>query len=165
MALDMHLKLTGGSLTFKGSSKHAKHPDEIQILAWSWGASQSGSFAHGEGGSGAGKANIQDISITKYLDKSSSVFLKGVTTGSHVDTAILSMSKAGGDQQDFLTITLTNVMVTSYTTGGSGGEDMITENISLTFGKVEFEHFAQKKDGTVASSGKTTYDLEAVKAS
>ena len=69
MALDMHLKLEGGAVKFAGESKHAKHKDEIQVLAWSWGMSQSGSFGHGTGG-GAGKANVQDISFTKYIDKS-----------------------------------------------------------------------------------------------
>lgn len=160
MALDMHLKLEGGKIKFEGTSKHAVHSKEIQILAWSWGASQSGSFADGEGGSGAGKANLQDLSITKYLDKTSPLFLKAVTSGEHIGVATLSMSKAGGEQFDFLKIVLTDVMVTSYSTGGSGGEDMLTENLSLTFAKIEFEHFKQSKDGTVSQTGKTSYDLQ-----
>ncbi|MBZ0134552.1 MAG: type VI secretion system tube protein Hcp, partial [Rhodanobacter sp.] len=75
----MHLKLEGGDVTFTGESKHTKHKDQIQLLAWSWGMSQSGSFGHGTGG-GAGKANVQDISFTKYLDKSTTSFIKALVT-------------------------------------------------------------------------------------
>ncbi len=162
MALDMHLKLEGGSVTFTGDSKHKGHTDQIPLLAWSWGMSQSGSFTSGGSGGGAGKANVQDLSFTKYLDKSSTQFIKALVTGAHMDKATLFVSKAGGKQEDFLVVTMEHVMVTSYSTGGSGGEDMITENISLTFGKFTFEHFGQKADGSVASTGKTTYDMEAV---
>ena len=44
------------------------HAEEIDVLAWSWGMSQSGSMHMG--GGGAGKVNVQDLSFTKYIDKS-----------------------------------------------------------------------------------------------
>ena len=164
MALDMHLKLEGGSVKFAGESKHAKHKDEIQVLAWSWGMSQSGSFGHGTGG-GAGKASVQDISITKYIDKSTTSFIKALVTGDHMDTVTLSVSKAGGKQEDYLTIKLTSAMVTSYSTGGSGGEDMLTENVSISFAKFDVEYFAQNDKGVVASAGTVGYSVEEVAAS
>ena len=164
MALDMHLKLEGGDVTFTGESKHSKHKDQIQLLAWSWGMSQSGSFGHGTGG-GAGKATVQDISFTKYLDKSTTSFIKALVTGSHVDTATLFVSKAGGKQEDYFTIKLTSAMVTSYSTGGSGGEDMLTENITLGFAKFDVEYFAQNDKGVVASAGTVGYSIEEVEAS
>lgn len=164
MSLDMHLKITGGTVTFVGESKHTTHPNEIQVLAWSWGMSQSGSFGHGSGG-GAGKANIQDISFTKYIDKSSTSFIKALVTGAHSDTVVLAVSKAGGTQEDYLTITLTSAMVTSHSTGGSGGEDMLTENVSISFAKFDVEYFTQNDKGAVASAGKVGYSVEEMKAS
>lgn len=163
MALDMHLKLEGGSVTFTGESKHTKHKDQVQLLAWSWGLSQSGSFGHGSGG-GAGKASVQDISFTKYLDKSSTAFIKALVTGAHVDTVTLFVSKAGGKQEDYFTIKLTSAMVTSYSTGGSGGEDMLTENVSLSFAKFDIEYFKQDDKGVVASAGTVGYSVESVEA-
>jgi len=164
MALDMHLKLEGGKTTFEGESKHSKHAKEIQLLAWSWGLSQSGSFGHGTGG-GAGKANVQDISFTKYIDKSSTAFIKALVTGDHVSTATLTVSKAGGEQEDYWKMTLTSAMVTSYSTGGSGGEDLFTENITLSFAKFDIEYFKQDDKGKVASAGTVGYSVEEVKAS
>ncbi len=61
MAQDMYLKI--GDV--KGESKDKSHKDEIDVLAWSWGVSQSGSM-HMGGGGGSGKVNAQDLSVTKY---------------------------------------------------------------------------------------------------
>ncbi|HYN78560.1 MAG TPA: type VI secretion system tube protein Hcp, partial [Lamprocystis sp. (in: g-proteobacteria)] len=66
MAVDMFLKLEGVT----GESQDKTHTGEIDVLAWSWGLSQSGTF-HTGGGGGAGKVNVQDLSFTKYIDKSS----------------------------------------------------------------------------------------------
>ena len=58
MAVDMFLKLDD----VKGESRDNKHKDEIDVLAWSWGVSQSGTM-HTGGGGGAGKVNVQDLSL------------------------------------------------------------------------------------------------------
>ena len=62
MTLDMTLKIDG----VDGESKIKDHEGEIDVLAWNWGLSQSG-LVHVGGGGGSGKANIQDLSITKYI--------------------------------------------------------------------------------------------------
>ena len=70
MAVDMFIKIDG----IKGESKDKKHKDEIDVLAWSWGMSQSGTF-HTGGGGGAGKVNVQDLSFTKWVDKASAALM------------------------------------------------------------------------------------------
>jgi len=160
MAVDMFMKI--GDI--KGESTDKKHPNEIDVLAWSWGISNSGT-THQGGGGGAGKANVQDISFTKYLDKSSTAFIKALVTGAHITTVTLFISKAGGKQEDYFTIKLTSAMVTSYSTGGSGGEDMLTENVSISFAKFDVEYFAQNDKGVVASAGTVGYSVEEVAAS
>ena len=65
------------------------------MLAWSWGASQSGT-THIGGGSGSGKASFQDLSITKYVDASSYKLLKVLSRGDHIPEALLTVRKAGG---------------------------------------------------------------------
>lgn len=158
MSLDMHLELKGGGVTFEGESKHTKHSGKIQVLAWSWGLSQTGSFGVGSGG-GAGKANVQDISITKYLDSSSTSFLLALTKGAHMDTATLFVSKAGGKQEDYLKIELKKAMITSYSTGGSGGEDLLTENISINFEEYKVTYSMQDDKGKVNEKGSASYSV------
>ena len=144
MAVDMFLKMSGD---IKGESKDAKHKDEIDVLAWSWGVSQSGTF-HMGGGGGSGKASFQDISVTKYVDKASNGLLRACSTGEALDTADLSVRKAGKKPLEYIVIKMKNVLITSISPGGSGGEDRLTENISLNFEEVEYTYTPQKPDGS-----------------
>lgn len=143
MAVDMFLKLTD----IEGEAQDDSHAKEIDVLAWSWGLSQSGTF-HVGGGGGAGKANFQDISVTKYVDKSSMTLMGKIATGEHIDEATLVVRKAGGKNPlEYIKIVMKKVMVTSVSTGGSGGEDQLTENITLNFAEVETFYKPQTEKG------------------
>lgn len=163
MAFDMHLKFEGGKLKIEGSSAHSKHKGQIPILAWSWGASN---FANVHGGSttSGGKADVQDLTITKYVDNCSNALLNAVCTGARMDSVVLYVTNAVGDQTDFLTLTLSEgVLVTSWNTGGSGGEDRLTENFTLHFGKFNFAFQPQTPEGKADGGAKEfSYDMQQV---
>jgi type VI secretion system secreted protein Hcp len=143
MAVDMFLKL--GKI--EGEATGDGHKGEIDVLAWSWGLSNSGS-AHMGGGGGSGKVNVQDLSFTKYIDKSSPDLMLYCCNGTHLPDAKLTVQKAGGDKPlDYLKITLQDLMVTSVSTGGSGGEDRLTENVTLNFAKVKLRYVEQTAKG------------------
>ena len=148
MALDMFMNM---GATIKGESRDKVQgpKGDIDVLAWSWGMSQSGS-THMGGGGGAGKANFQDLSFTKYIDSSSSALMVALAKGSHIAKCELLVRKAGEGQQKYIHITLKEVIVTSVSTGGSGGEDRLTENVTLNFGEVKFDYTPQDSKGTVA---------------
>lgn len=142
MALDMFIQI--GAL--KGESVDKVHAGKTDVLAWSWGVSNSGS-AHVGGGAGAGKANVQDLSITKYIDKGTPDLLLSCCNGKHHDKATLIVRKAGEKPLEYLTVTMTEVMITSVSTGGSGGEDRLTENVTLNFASVKVDYVEQTKGG------------------
>ena len=157
MAMDMFIKI--GDL--KGESRDKVHKENIDVLAWSWGMSNSGS-AHMGGGAGSGKVNVQDISFTKYIDASSNALMDAACTGKHFKEAKLTVRKAGGTPMEYVIITLTEVMVTSVSTGGSGGEDRLTENVTLNFAKFKFSYQPQKADGSKDGGTKdVVYDIAA----
>ena len=158
MAVDMFIKIEG----VKGESKDDKHKDEIDILAWSWGASQSGT-THMGGGGGAGKVNIQDLSFTKYIDKSSADLLLACCNGKHYDKALLTVRKAGENPCEYLKITMSDLIITSVSTGGSGGEDRLTENVTLNFAQVEVEYTEQDNKGKGGSPVKMGWNIAANK--
>jgi type VI secretion system secreted protein Hcp len=114
--------------------------------------SQSGS-THTGGGGGAGKANFQDISFTKYIDSASQALMGALAKGSHIPKVTLLVRKAGEGQHVYLQIDLEEVIVASLSTGGSGGEDRLTENVTLNFAKVAFDYHKQNDKGAVASAG------------
>jgi type VI secretion system secreted protein Hcp len=143
MAVDMFIKI--GDL--KGESVDDKHKEEIDVLAWSWGMSQSGTTHLGTC-AGAGKVNVQDISFTKYVDKSSPNLMQYCCNGKHFAEALLTVRKAGETPLEYLKLTLKDLMITAVSTGGSGGEDRLTENVTLNFSQFKVEYTPQKKDGT-----------------
>ena len=142
MAVDMFLKLEG----VNGESKDKAHTKEIDILSWSWGMSNSGS-AHVGGGAGSGKVSVQDLSVTKYLDSSSAPLMLSCCNGEHFGSAVLTVRKAGEKPLEYLTIKLQEVVITSVTTGASGGDDRLTENVTLNFAKVKVEYLPQEAKG------------------
>ena len=143
MAVDMFLKIEGD---IGGESQDSKHEGEMDVLAWSWGMSQAGSF-HTGGGGGSGKANFQDISVTKWIDKASPVLMHYCANGGHFAKATLTVRKAGEKPLEYLVIKMTDVLITSVSTGGSGGEDRLTENVTLNFREVHLNYKEQKPDG------------------
>src|SRR5262245_46142649 len=143
MAVDMFLKIDD----VKGESRDDKHAGEIDVLAWSWGASQSGTTHSGTGG-GAGKVNVQDLSLTKYVDKSSPGLLLSCCNGKHYKEAVLTVRKAGEKPLEYLKITMKELLISSVSTGGSGGEDRLTENVTLNFAEFKVEYSPQKADGS-----------------
>ncbi|MGO9992906.1 MAG: Hcp family type VI secretion system effector [Steroidobacteraceae bacterium] len=163
MAMDMFLTFDS-SANIKGETVDSvyKSKNGIDVLAWSWGVSNSGS-AHTGGGMGAGKANFQDISFTKYVDLASPALMDSCAKGTHIPTAKLIVRKAGGASAlEYLVFSLDNVLVSSYSTGGSGGEDRLTENVSLNFAKVTVDYATQQsKDGTAGPKGNFGYDIAA----
>lgn len=154
MAVDMFMKIDA----VKGESIDAKHGGEIEVLAWSWGMSQSGTMHQGPGG-GAGKVSIQDLSFTKYVDSASPHLMKACATGQHYKAATLVVRKAGGTPLEYITIKMAEVLISSVSTGGSGGEDRLTENVTLNFAEVKFNYVPQDAKGGAGTAIPMGYDI------
>jgi len=156
MASDIFAKL--GDI--KGESLDSKHKDEIEVLSYSWGVSNAGSMAHGSGG-GEGKATFHDLSFVHKIDKASPVLLQACATGTHIKEATITHRKAGKEQHEYLIVKLNDVIITGVTHGGSG--DGHSENVSISFAKVDFQYKMQKPDGSLDAPVNFKYDLKANK--
>ena len=144
MVINMGSNFAGESIC---KVQGALQPGNIDVLAWSWGmSSQSGSSRMGGGAAGgAGKSNFQDLSFTKYVDSASNALMLCLAKGQRIPVCVFMALKDGGPPIMYTQITMTDVMVSSISTGGSGGQDRFTENVTLNFGKVKFSYF--KSDG------------------
>ncbi len=157
MAVDIFLKLSNN---IKGESQDATHADEIDVLAWNWGLSQSGTTHVGAGG-GGGKVNVQDISLTKYVDLASNDLIKRCTNGEHIENGELIVRKSGGAAPvEYFRIKMENIMITSYATGGSkDGLDRIQENLTLNFRKFEVAYTLQEESGAAGAESLAGWDI------
>jgi len=155
MPVDILLKIDG----IDGESKRYGHKNEIDVLTWSWGMTQSGSM-HTSDGRGSGKVSVQDVSLTKYVDKASTKLIGACCKGQHLEEAILTVRKSGGDPLDYITVKMWPVLVTSVSTGGSGDEDRLTENVTLNFTEVKVSYTPQKEDGSADAALDFTWNIE-----
>src|SRR5579872_497790 len=159
MAVDYFLLLDG----VQGESTDDKHKNEIDIESFSWGATNSGSAGSGTG-SGTGKVAQSDFHFVKKHDKSSPPLFIGCCTGQHFKKATLTVRKAGGGQQEYLTYKFEGVLISSYQTTGSGGENVIPkDNFSFNFSSLEHSYKTQNADGTLGAESKQKYDFLANK--
>jgi len=155
MAIDSFLKVG----TLKGESVVKGFEDQIQILSWGWGMTQSGT-THSASGGGAGKVDVSDMQITKYVDASSPTLALACCKGTHFDTATLTMRKAGGTALEYVTLTLTDLIVTAYSVGDSGGGDLLSETVTLNFSKFKYSYQPQDSKGAKkGGSIDATYDI------
>ncbi|WUR11062.1 type VI secretion system tube protein Hcp [[Empedobacter] haloabium] len=157
MAVDIFINMSNG-IEGETTDKVRAANKDIDVLAWSWGMSQSGT-THMGGGGGSGKASFQDLSFTKYVDTASNALMFALAKGTHIDKAELIVRKSGEGQKPYITITMEEVIVTSVSTGGSGGEDRLTENVTLNFAKVKFAYKPQSEKGILGAEKPFTWNI------
>lgn len=158
-AVDYFLKIDG----IEGESKDSKHKGTIDVESWSWGETNSGSHSAG-GGGGAGKVTMQDFHFTMKMNKASPKLMLACAQGDHIKEAKLICRKAGTDQQEYLNITLSDLLVSSYQTGGSSGSSLLpVDQISLNFTKVKVEYKEQNEKGALTGAATAGWDLKANK--
>jgi type VI secretion system secreted protein Hcp len=148
----------------EGESQDSKHKGEIEIDSWSWGETQSGASGGG-GGGGAGKVAMQDFHFVTKVSKASPKLLLACASGQHLSKALLSGRKSGKDQQAFLEVTLTDLLVTSFATGGvEVGGALPTDQFALNFAKIEYKYTERKPDGSLGTPIKVGWDVKANKS-
>jgi type VI secretion system secreted protein Hcp len=155
MAVDAFLKIDD----IKGEAADDKHAGEIDVLAWSWGASQPASTQVGSGG-GAGKVSVKDLVITKYVDRSTPTLLNHCFNGTSIKQAVLTQRKAGGKSAlEYIKITMEGGIVSSIETNESAGNERLTESVKLNFARVKFDYTPQKDDGSGDAVVKFGFDI------
>ena len=158
MPMEMFLKLAG----IEGESIDAKHKGEIDVLAWSWGLSNQPP-AGGGGGGGTGRATIENISINKTVDLASPLLLSFGAQGKRIADGTLTTRRPGKAGNEFLLLKMTNVVVTSVHVAAAQDQNVPTENVTLSFGKVEFVYRATKPTGGPCAEKIFTWDVAAGK--
>ncbi|OCX66471.1 Hcp1 family type VI secretion system effector [Thioclava sp. SK-1] len=157
MAIDCFLKLENN---IKGESQDAGHIDWIDVLSWNWGMTQSGTTHMGHGG-GGGKVDVQDITVSKYVDAATHDLIKRCCSGEHISAGQLVVRKSGGAAPiDYLTIDFEDIMISSYSTGGmKDGLDRVQETLTLNFRRFEVTYTVQEQDGTAGPQSQAGWEI------
>jgi type VI secretion system secreted protein Hcp len=158
MASNIFLKIDG----IKGESTDVNHPNEVEVLSWSWGVSELFISSIGSGIVG-GKPNIGNFVITKELDKASPNLLRACLKVTHIKEVVLTQRRAGAGKLNFLTITLQDVLISSLNDSEDGVALRPTENIVFVFAKVIYQYVPQKPSGLPDTPVTLKWDVKANK--
>ncbi|MCU0577717.1 MAG: type VI secretion system tube protein Hcp [Desulfobacterota bacterium] len=150
-----------------GESTDDKHKDWIEVLSMHSGVSQPASgSASTAGGRSAERCNHSDFSIVKTLDKSSPKLALFCCNGKHIPSVKIELCRAAGDKTKYMEYILSDVIISSYRPGGSaqGGETLPLEEVSFSYGKIEWVYTAtDTKTGKPSGDVKAYWDLTANK--
>jgi type VI secretion system secreted protein Hcp len=149
---DFFLKVDGVT----GESQDAKHKDEIEVLGWSWSEQQPNITATGA----AGKVSMADFHFSMSVNTASVRMALMCATGQNVKSAVLTCRKAGKEPQEYLIITLSNVMVSSFQSGASASSNVVpVDQFTLSYDKIEWQYRRQLPDGTLGPPVKVGFNL------
>lgn len=157
MAVDALLNIEGPDI--KGESRIDGHDNWVDVYAWNFGMTQSGTFHTGRGG-GAGKVNVQDLTITKFVDASTTDLMLHCCNGAHIDKITLVVRKSGTEALDYFKIEMEKCMVTSVQPGGAAGDELVTEQITFNFAKFKVVYQSQDDKGGKDSEFDMAWNIE-----
>lgn len=153
MAAYCFLKIDG----IAGESQDQQHKGEIELESFSWGETHP---AAAPGATAAGKVHIKDFQVMKRMDKASPLLMLAAASGQHFKSAVLTVPKSGEPPQDYLTITLGDVMVSSYQTEAAG-DPVPVDQVSFSFGRIQIAYRPQRPDGTFDAPVSAGWDVTA----
>ena len=158
MAVDTYLKIDG----ICGESTDSEHKDWMEVLFCDVGVVQPVTrSASASGGISTGRADFQDMVITKYIDKASPKLMEYSAAGNTIKEISLALCRAsGGSRVRYLEYKLSNCIISSHYVVNDQGS-LAVERMSINFGKIEMVYNQQKRaDGSVAGKVATAWDLE-----
>ena len=155
---DIFLKIEGSKQgPIKGEASDPAHPDEVDVLSWSWGMESHSSIQAGLAGN---KTSISELTVTKRADKASTAIMASLRNNEIIKKATLTVRKAGERPLEYLKITLEKARIVSLSTSCSGadGGPEVTEQVAFAFKKFTVEYIPQGTDGL--AQGSTMFETE-----
>jgi type VI secretion system secreted protein Hcp len=146
-----------------GESTDAKHKNWIEI--------QSFEFSMAVPGSASGTSRrrgdvvVNDIFITKSVDKSTPKLMEALSSNKVIGEVIIEVVRPTGDKDTFYRYKLTNVLVTSYQSGGEATGLTVGDVLSLNFEeiKVTYTEF-DESTGSMKGNIEWTWRIEEAEA-
>lgn len=148
-----YLKLPG----IKGDATHKDYKEQIPLTSYGFSQSQTAKQTGTGGKKNVSTVAMKDMQCTAPVSSASPLLMQFSAAGTFLKTATLTVLGTDG-KKVILTIELTDVVISSYQTGGSGfGFPM--DQFSLSFRKIEYRHTGDKPDGSPGKNTTGTWDL------
>jgi len=147
-----------------GTSTLDQYAKQIELLSFSHGVAMqiTGDISNTERTSG--KPNHQDFTITKYLDQSSPKLNESCCKGDNFTSVEIVVGRNDkGAVIPLITYTLKNVVLSSVSIGGGGGDKPV-ETVTMNYNHITWDFCKQKAEGAEQGHIPGKWDLALNKA-
>lgn len=137
-----------------GESVAAGHEEEIQLSGWTWGVAASSAVGSTQA---TGRRSYKALTVFKSIDAATTPLMSALATNDEVKEAKLTMRRAGTDQADHFSVTLSGARVVSIDHVASADGSTV-ETVGFSFTRVHVEYYPQLTSG--ARGGSRSFDDE-----
>jgi type VI secretion system secreted protein Hcp len=88
---------------------------------------------------------MEDFSFTTPVTRASPKLFQACVEHRRIKTALLTLRRSGGQQQDFLEVTMSDVQISVWK---QAADQLPMDQVSMNFGKVQIAYTGQRPDGT-----------------
>lgn len=142
----------------KGETAQAGHVDEVPISSVQWGMGRNISIVSGSRQTSV--PSFSDVVLTKQFDSASNDLAKACSFATPLDEIVITFRKDAGDASiGYLSYTLTDCLISSYTVSAATGAPV--ESVSISYIKIKSTYKKQASDHSAASDHEFEYDLRA----
>ena len=152
--VDIYCKVDG----VEGEAQDSAHKGWMHVESLAGGVANAGAFAYG-GGGGSGKSQWQDLTVRCRFDKCFSTLMQKCASGEHIGKVEISACKAGGTQQEFLRITMTDTIISSINLAGAESTEAMFD-CAFNFTKITVSSKAQDSKGSMGGAVVAGWDLK-----
>lgn len=156
MSYEIFIRLS--SIT--GESKDGKHRGEIDVLNWNWGVTTPPAADGAGPGKASGKAAPSNLNFTHRIDLASPSLIGACALGKQLKDGEITVETTGRDPKTILLVKLSNIIVTSVETCVDKLADGLTENVALSFAKIECVYNELDPEGVIRNTSKFSWDIE-----
>jgi type VI secretion system secreted protein Hcp len=139
-----------------GESADGQHEGEIELKSFSWGATRPETIS---GGGAAGRVQFGELLVTIALSKASPALMHSCATGERHEAAVLTAPRAGIGKQEFQSVTMSDLVISSYQTSGSTPSEVVLDQVSLRFSRIRMSYRPQKEDGSLGEPVAAGWDV------
>jgi type VI secretion system secreted protein Hcp len=139
-----------------GESTVAGHINEIAVTSF------TGGLVNDSCGKGGGKPAFAPVTFGHKFDTASPPLALDAASAAIVPDATFTFLSNGATSHDFLTIALSNVLVTGVQTVANA--DVLHELVTLNYTRIKMSYLTQKADGTAGTPVTFCWDQVAAAA-
>jgi type VI secretion system secreted protein Hcp len=142
----------------KGECRLPGHEDEITAIGWRWGVAAPTAPGSAQA---TGRRVYDQLEVHKHVDTASTRLLNALATNEELRSVVLSLRKAGTEEEDFFTITLERARVNAshLVCSPTGG---LYETVSFAFSKVQVDYHPQQHTGQRGAASSFSDELDDV---